>query len=48
MPWMSNLKLLNSSSVLVMFVWWKDQIDLTKLMGLKLRYPEWDLQVSWG
>jgi hypothetical protein len=26
-----------------MFVWRKDQIDLTKLMGLKLWHPEWDL-----
>jgi hypothetical protein len=52
MPWRSNLKLSNFSSVfvvlrcrpvLVMFVWRKDQIDLKKLMGLKLWHPEWDL-----
>jgi hypothetical protein len=26
-----------------MFAWRKDQIDLKKLMGLKLWHPEWDL-----
>jgi hypothetical protein len=52
MSWRSNLKLSNFSSVfvvlrcrpvLVMFVWRKDQIDLTQLMGLKLWHLEWDL-----